>query len=166
MKSFLNKLKSKVHNISNKIKLNPKLQYTLYSIAGVIIITIILSLILAPLFTSQDFVRYKIKECFDKNNDNSQSPSEVNYAIVGDDLFMYYNFKQRCYEDLDIDHTITENNINIIVNTNNIEENCTCLSEVTAKIGPLEAINYTVNVYKNADGDKYIISTRNFTNEK
>lgn len=163
MMSMLKKLKQKIHWICNYIKLNPKLQFALYGIAAVIVLTIFIMLSLAPFLSSEDFVTYKTKTCFRKHNLNITTPSEINYAEVGNMLIMTYDFEQKCYDDMKVEHTIVDKNIDIIVKTLGINDDCFCLSKVTAKIGPIIDSNYTVNVYKEADENKYLVNSKNFT---
>lgn len=163
MKSF-SRLKQKIHWTLNYIKLNPKIQIILYSIAALIIISIFVSLSFAPLFSSEDFVTYTKKECFKKRDINSTvKPAEINYATVSDMLIMTYEFEQKCYDDLELSNEIIKNNVSIIVKTENINEDCLCSSKIVAKMGPISDKNFTVNVYKDTDEIRYLVNTENFT---
>jgi hypothetical protein len=165
MKEFLKRMKQKIHFLCNYVKLNKNVQYTLYGIAGLILIIILLILSFAPLFSSEEFVNYKIKSCYKKHNLNITTTSEINYATVGNMLFMTYEFEQKCYDKIKVEHTLNPNNtLDIIVKTTDIQDDCMCFSKVTAKIGPLDNSKLFVNVYKETDDDKYLVNSNEFEN--
>lgn len=164
MKDLLKKTKKKLHMLSNYIKLNRRIQITLYSFGIMVLLIIILLLVFAPLFSSRDFVSYRTKSCFRRHTQEITSSSEINYATVGNSLFMTYDFEQKCYRKLEVEHEFNNNVLEIFVRTLDLDDSCNCSSKVTARIGPIEHSELTVNVYKEADNDKYLVNTKTFEN--
>jgi len=164
MEGVKHKIKQKVHRARLKIYTSKKLQTALYILALLILVVIVTLLVTTTINQQKAFVKYHIKSCYDKGTEMDNSSREVIYATKGKNIVVAsYTFAQKCFDDIDVDHTTEENNVSIHVSTRGLKDDCICESNIQAEIGPLVEKWYTVNIFKKADNTEYLVDIQNIT---
>jgi hypothetical protein len=157
------KLGQKIHRLRIKVLTDRKLQVILYSVAAIIIILLSTLLITSSLFKEEHLVRHSIKACYNKNNVAEENIYEKTYTTEDNFVKIFYAFQQKCYRRMIVDYKEEGNNINIYLTPTEMDDDCLCDSEFTAKIGPLKNKDYTINIIKKTEIGNYVVSSENIS---
>ena len=110
------KIKNKIHKARLHVLTNERTQMILYAIAIIFVIAIVSVLVISTINQQRAFLKYQVKSCYDKSEISSNESPVIKYATIGGNVVVSYEFEQKCYRKLDIEHTKGQDSINLYIN--------------------------------------------------